>query len=437
MIGAVGTPLPFRIALAGLSWRERADRGWSPRFGRFPPAFVFDHFFPSSLGASMHWLLQSLVVVSIGFAFGDSKPIEQRDESGVLRMKREVHDDGHGNQIRQGYETHYFSDGTESSKYRYQDDDLDGPWHEWYAGGKVKAEGNYRKGEKDGIEIHLLPTGEKIQQTEYKNGRRNGKKLEWSSTTHQKTLDADYIDDQLNGKLQIWYSDGTPRALSNFVHGQEDGVQQTWHENGKLASQIEFHDGQKSGSAREWYATGQIRMQSRYHNGGLQGMLTQWYPDGAKRSEVSFVDNEKQGTLTQWYDSTDKQQVVSLIENYEHGRKNGVQATYYESGKKLLQVTSRDGERQGPWAEWYETGQVKSKGVYKDDQLDGPVWFYYEDGKQWAINCYSKGTRNGRWAELDRDGKLVRDQYYSQGVLVSDEIKKAEAKAKEAAAAKN
>jgi len=388
---------------------------------------------PQSLGAAMHWLLQSFVVVLIGFAFGDSKPIEQRDESGVLRMKREVRDDGHGGQIRQGYETHYFSDGSESSKYHYQDDELDGRWHEWYSGHKLKAEGGYRKGEKDGTETHYLPTGEKIQQTDYKNGQQHGKKLEWSGTTHQKTLDADYFEGQLHGKLQLWYSDGTPKAFSNFVHGQEEGVQQMWHENGKLASQIEFHDGQKSGSAREWFDNGQIAMQSRYRNGVVQGTLTQWYRDGAKRSEVSYVNGETQGSLTQWYDSADNP-VVKTVANYDHGRINGVQFTYYESGKKRTQETARDGEKQGPWAEWYETGQVKSKGVYKDDQLDGPVWFYYEDGKQWAVNCYTKGSRNGRWAELDRDGKLIRDQMFSQGVLVSDEIKKAAAKAKEAAA---
>ena len=95
---------------------------------------------------------------------------------------------------------------------------------------------------------------------------------------------------------------------------------------------------------------------------------------------------------------------------------------------------ARDGEREGPWAEWYENGQVKSKGVYKDDQLDGAIWFYYEDGKQWALNCYSKGVRHGRWAELDRDGKLTRDQMYNGGVLVSDALRKA-AKAKDQPAA--
>jgi uncharacterized protein len=384
----------------------------------------------------MHWLLQTLAVVSIGFALGDSKPIEQRDASGVLRMKREVRDDGHGGKIRHGYETHYYSDANESSKYHYQNDELDGPWKEWYSNHKLKAEGTYRKGAKDGTEIHYLPSGDKIQQTDYKDGSWHGKKIEWDATGKVKTLEADYFEGQLRGKLQVWYSDGKPRAVSNFIHGVEEGLHRTWHETGKLASEIEFHDGQKSGSAREWFPDGQIKMQSRYRNGALQGLLTQWYPDGVKHSEVNYVDGEMQGTQTQWHD-TPGTPVVSVLANYDHGRLNGIQATYYKSGKKQLQVTARDGQRQGPWADWYETGQVKSKGAYKDDQLDGPIWFYYEDGKQWALNGYSKGMRNGRWAELDHDGKLIRDQMYNQGVLVSDEIKKAAAKAKEAAAANN
>jgi hypothetical protein len=33
--------------------------------------------------------------------------------------------------------------------------------------------------------------------------------------------------------------------------------------------------------------------------------------------------------------------------------------------------------------------------------------------------------RNGRWAEIDRDGKFTLDQIYSDGVLVVDQLKKA------------
>ena len=298
----------------------------------------------------MHWIVQFLSVALIGMALGSNKTIEKRDESGTLRLRREVRDDGHGNQTREGYETHYYSDGSESSKFHYTADVLDGPWTEWYVGHKIKAQGAYRKGEKDGVELHYLPTGQKIQQVDYKAGHRQGKKIEWSSEG-QKTLEADYTDDELNGKLQIWGPDGKPRAVSNYVHGLEEGVQRTWHENGKqLASEIEFHGGQKSGSCRTWFANGQPALQSHYHNGQLVGTVVQWYEDGAKRSEATYVDGGIQGTLTQWFDSPDKP-VVSMISNYEHGRINGLQATYYEkSGKKRLESWPEmaSGKARGP-----------------------------------------------------------------------------------------
>ena len=89
--------------------------------------------------------------------------------------------------------------------------------------------------------------------------------------------------------------------------------------------------------------------------------------------------------------------------------------------ENALQLTTRDGKRQGPWAEWYENGQVRAKGEYKDDVLNGPVWYYFDDGKFWALNTFTKGIKDGRWTELDHDGKTVKDQTFKLGILESDQ----------------
>ncbi|HEV3417641.1 MAG TPA: hypothetical protein VG056_12530, partial [Pirellulales bacterium] len=72
-------------------------------------------------------LFKTIGVLAVSFAIGDVKAIEKRDADGKLRLRTEVKDLGHGEPVKQGWEISYFGDGSEASRYRYQNDVLDGP----------------------------------------------------------------------------------------------------------------------------------------------------------------------------------------------------------------------------------------------------------------------------------------------------------------------
>ncbi|HQH28346.1 MAG TPA: hypothetical protein PLP17_13190, partial [Oligoflexia bacterium] len=50
----------------------------------------------------------------------------------------------------------------------------DGPWKHYYADGKVSAEGGYNRGKRTGAWVERYPSGTVKEQTEYKNGIKQG-----------------------------------------------------------------------------------------------------------------------------------------------------------------------------------------------------------------------------------------------------------------------
>ncbi len=174
---------------------------------------------------SMLMFFKTIGVLALGFVIGDVRVVEKRDPQGKLRLRTEVKDVGHGEPVKHGFEITYYGDGSEKSRYRYQNDVLDGPWKDLYASGKTQAEGTYRHGLKDGTETRYLSNGDKMEQTEFKDGKRHGKHIEWAEG-NKKTLEATYSQDVLEGTFARWFPDEKPRFLLHYVHGEQEGLEQ-------------------------------------------------------------------------------------------------------------------------------------------------------------------------------------------------------------------
>jgi antitoxin component YwqK of YwqJK toxin-antitoxin module len=393
-------------------------------------------------------LFKTLAILALGSAIGDVRTIQDRDKvTGKLMKSTEVKDIGREKPVKHGLEITYFSDGfTEESRYHYQNDELDGPWKEFYSSGgdskpssggnKVKVEGTYHHGVKNGVETRYSLTHEKIEQAEYKDGKLNGQHTEWGPDG-KKTYEATYKNGIIEGTVSRWHADEkqTPRSVTHYVHGDQEGLDQRFYENGKPFMEAEFHEGKKNGLYREWYIDGTLKLEAHYKDGMLEGKETQWYADHLKKSEGMYRKGQLIGLYTEWHDKPEEP--IKVLTKYENGQPQGVAMRWHANGQKELEVNFKDGKHEGRFLEWYDNGQVKCKGKYKDDKFEGPIWFYFEDGKEQALNTYKKGLRDGHWAELDEKGNLIRDQYYSEGILVLDQIKKAAAEAAEKERAAN
>jgi hypothetical protein len=109
---------------------------------------------------------------------------------------------------------------------------------EFFDNGKVRIEGSYRRGQKDGLETRYSESGEKASETTFRNGQVDGKRIEWNGK--QKTYEADFTKDQLNGTLQKWHSTGTPELAAHYRNGIQEGPEDRWYSDGRKYSAASF-----------------------------------------------------------------------------------------------------------------------------------------------------------------------------------------------------
>lgn len=74
----------------------------------------------------------------------------------------------------------YFPGGKVSVQANYSDDQLDGAYHSYYSSGKVKLATGYRKGQLDGKNVEFTESGTILRSVSYKAGKQSGASLEYN-----------------------------------------------------------------------------------------------------------------------------------------------------------------------------------------------------------------------------------------------------------------
>ena len=113
---------------------------------------------------------------------------------------------------------------------------------EYYADGTVKSITTYRDSVKDGKYISFYENGNKLQEGQYKNGKKDGAWKEWSkhgSLITEQNCKA--LEDE-TCFIKSWY--GKDRLEGKYKGGLREGVWKRWHENGQIKEE-KFYKGGK------------------------------------------------------------------------------------------------------------------------------------------------------------------------------------------------
>ena len=96
----------------------------------------------------------------------------------------------------------------------------------------------------------------------------------------------------------------------------------------------------------------------------------------------------------------------------------GIYRRAYDSGEPMEKLV-HDGK--GGWAyeSYYRSGPMYRRAGYKDGRLEGPLTDHFEDGRERVSAGYEGGRIHGRLREWKADGRLVRDQIFEHGALVT------------------
>ena len=329
----------------------------------------------------------------------------------------------------------YYENGQIKSETGYSENEKHGRYSIWYESGQIKEKGKNRFGAPYGFYEEWLEDGQKreegswaedgenlIQNRWNKNGNsiiKNGAgRIQGKNKEGLVLWEKEYI----GGRLEFdqkneheYYDNGQVKSETGYFEGKKHGLYKNWFENGQLKKQGKYQNDNSYGRFAEWFENGQLKEQGEYRD-GQYFMTNRWSSNGGqlvKDGNGSWVGRNTAG-LEVWkklyadgllskewnyeYEYFGNGELMSS-KRYNGGVKDGVFATWYESGQKRSEGFWEDGKKIGKWYSWHSNGQVESEGSYIDDRKDGLWVSYDETGNKVSEDVYAAG-------ELINNGSL-------------------------------
>ncbi|HPI04024.1 MAG TPA: hypothetical protein PLB12_01610 [Candidatus Goldiibacteriota bacterium] len=97
-----------------------------------------------------------------------------------------------------------------------------------------------------------------------------------------------------------------------------------------------------------------------------------------------------------------------------------IEKVYYPSGKLLAEMPMVKGLKHGKIIWYYESGDIKTTQEVKRGAADGRIIFYYEGNIKEHEGVIKNGKRIGEFKYYDRQGKLIKSEFYSNGSVVKE-----------------
>jgi antitoxin component YwqK of YwqJK toxin-antitoxin module len=107
-------------------------------------------------------------------------------------------------------------------------------------------------------------------------------KCETNNSNKIKILETDYKNGKANGKETVWDGKGNKYSETSFIEGKFNGIY------------------------RQWFDNGQLEIEKMYLNDKMNGKCTHYYRNGKKESEGIYNNCYETGTWTYWDEQGNK-----------------------------------------------------------------------------------------------------------------------------------
>ncbi len=219
-----------------------------------------------------------------------------------------------------GIHREYGKDGKVTNAYKYNDNGLllsegiideagnsNGKWKDFYADGKLEAEGQYTDNRRTGMWKFYTSSGKVEQTGNYNNGRPDG--------------------------LWKWYYDnGALLREEEYFQGQRDGAFTEYSPSGEVITSGQYTSDEKNG---EWkYQIGDDTAEGKYIAGLMDGMWKSYYNDGELRFKCNYTQGNPDGPQFYYYDNGR----LKELQFYNMGIREKIWKKYDEEGNQLLTI---------------------------------------------------------------------------------------------------
>ena len=109
---------------------------------------------------------------------------------------------------------------------------------------------------------------------------------------------------------------------------------------------------------------------------------------------------------------------------YKKGLKTGIWEFFNEEPHMLVTAMNyKEDKLEGMQVGYFLSGNKKFEGQYENNMEEGEWNWYYEMGYIESTVNYRQGKKEGNQYFYSHSGLLIRTEKYSNGILVSEEIK--------------
>lgn len=179
-------------------------------------------------------------------------------------------------------------DGRVRAEVTRLDGKKDGPVRFFGTDGNLSTSGSYSNDSRHGSWITTGPKGDTLSIVNFKRGRKDGLQGYWAANGQLLRLER-FSNGEPNGPLYRFFSDGTPRQITWYVHGISNGTYTEWYKSDSTAVALTtgfFTYGKRSGMWTWIYGNGRPNAQGNYSEGRKVGVWRSWDPQGHLRGQV-------------------------------------------------------------------------------------------------------------------------------------------------------
>lgn len=255
----------------------------------------------------------------------------------------------------------YDDEGRITEEKSYRAGKLDGAHRIYYPEGSIQMEKNYRAGKQDGKEVFYEWDGTLRREHNYRNGRQVGKQFSYLKGTYE-IYETSYYNEEgkLDGDFVQLFTFGQPHVTGHYTNGQKDGTWTKIAESGDTLSISTYRTGREEGlQVRFDRATGNRLKEYHTKNDRLEGLYHTYDPEtGELIYEATYHFGRlhgKERTLVR-----DNRYDYWEISTYVNGRQSGPFESRYVKNDRIREMgTYRNGHRTGRWKRYDINGKLE------------------------------------------------------------------------------
>lgn len=366
----------------------------------------------------------------IGYKFYDleGNVLKEGSKSGKYLEYEKI--DPYGNKRAEGQfekgnsvgEWKYFSsDGFNTDKYTYKDDELNGVQYEYFKDGTLSEKYDMIEGSATGNYTSYAYNKVKLIHGYRFEGDKQG---EWVYRGANEKVQTKYYyrGGELDGWSEYYTTDG--KHSHDMFYESNVMIKTVYFDTAGNANQwVKLDKG--SGTYDYKFSNGKSCFVGHYVNGAAHGEFIWYYPDGSVATKGAYFNDERHGEWV-WYHRNGK---VDTRRYYKYGTRDSTHVSYDREGNMTYSAQYKDGELSGEVSYYYVgLGKKRYTSTYVDGSREGEMIYYnergdvilkrfYVDGNYRKYAVRDKNGKMGDWQEIPTEGTTKIESYHPNGKL--------------------